>query len=296
MRGRSGTGARTRRARLSRLCRARGGISDEQAGDRSRAALSLLLRSDARQGRAAPRAAGGAAFSEFGLPNRRVESWHYTDLKAAMGRPAPLAAAARAASALPRAGSDSLRLVTLDGPSRMSRISPTSRRRRRASLRDALAQGAPHSCRARQRRYLRAGSDPRAQCGADAGRRGHSDPAGRGARPPIELATSAPRKTHSRPYASLVMLGAGAQATVSKRSARLRRRRAGQCALVLHWRQAHGSISSLISRAATIRRSESRRCSRISTRRRRSIPSRCSKARGCCAVRYSRGSTARRQR
>src|SRR3970282_185077 len=60
------------------------------------------------------RAAAWAAFSECGVTNRRVESWHYTDLKTAMGRPAPLATASRAALSLPRAH-DSLRLVTLDG-------------------------------------------------------------------------------------------------------------------------------------------------------------------------------------
>ena len=49
------------------------------------------------------RAAAWAAFSEFGLPNRRVESWHYTDLKAAMSKLAPLATASRAALSLPRA-------------------------------------------------------------------------------------------------------------------------------------------------------------------------------------------------
>ncbi|WP_292531591.1 Fe-S cluster assembly protein SufD [Methylocystis sp.] len=91
------------------------------------------------------RAAAWAAFSEFGLPNRRVESWHYTDLKTAMSRPAPLATASRAALSLPRAH-DSLRFVTLDGVFRpdLSDIARLPEGVVVQSLRDALAQGEPH--------------------------------------------------------------------------------------------------------------------------------------------------------
>ncbi|MGJ0505448.1 MAG: Fe-S cluster assembly protein SufD [Methylocystis sp.] len=91
------------------------------------------------------RAAAWAAFSEHGLPNRRLESWHYTDLKAAMSKPAPLATASHGALTLPRAH-DSLRLVTLDGVFRpdlsdMARLPEGVVAR---SLRDALAQGELH--------------------------------------------------------------------------------------------------------------------------------------------------------
>jgi Fe-S cluster assembly protein SufD len=91
------------------------------------------------------RAAGWAAFSELGLPSRRVESWHYTDLKAAMSRPAPLATASHAALSLPRAH-DSLRLVTLDGVFRpdLSDIERLPEGVAVQSLRDALAQGDLH--------------------------------------------------------------------------------------------------------------------------------------------------------
>ena len=92
--GRSGTCAGARRARLSGLHRARGGISDDQAGERSGSDAFLAFRRDARQGRAARCARpAGTAFSREGVPNRRVEAWHYTDLQTALGRPAPLATA-----------------------------------------------------------------------------------------------------------------------------------------------------------------------------------------------------------
>jgi len=61
-------------------------------------------------------------FEEAGLPTRRVEAWHYTDLRAALATAAPLAkapdaaaieAARRSLASLPRAGAT--RLVLLDG-------------------------------------------------------------------------------------------------------------------------------------------------------------------------------------
>ena len=39
------------------------------------------------------RAAAFARFAEAGLPTRRVEAWHYTDLRAAMADAAPILAA-----------------------------------------------------------------------------------------------------------------------------------------------------------------------------------------------------------
>ena len=83
-----------------------------------------------------PRRTAFERFAASGLPTRRVESWHYTDLRAAMNDAAPLAAApdraaiesARALLApLERAGA--ARLVTVNG-----RFSP--------ELSDALPAGA----------------------------------------------------------------------------------------------------------------------------------------------------------
>ena len=55
-----------------------------------------LVRQFAEQQRREPspaRAAAFARFAEAGLPTRRVEAWHYTDLRAAMADAAPLVAA-----------------------------------------------------------------------------------------------------------------------------------------------------------------------------------------------------------
>ena len=73
-------------------------------------------------GPGAERAAAFAAFAEVGLPTRRNEAWHYTDLRSAMAVAAPLAPApdagrieaARELLALrPKIGD--VRLVMLDG-------------------------------------------------------------------------------------------------------------------------------------------------------------------------------------
>lgn len=163
------------------------------------------------------RAAGWAAFSEFGLPNRRLESWHYTDLKSAMGKPAPLATASHAALSLPRAH-DSLRLVTLDGVFRpdLSDIARLPDGVAVRSLRDALTQGEPHvlsalasadigaqdSVLALNAALMQDGVVIEIAPGAKIGRA-------------IELATftsaEAAQSTYTR---ALVMLGEGAQATL----------------------------------------------------------------------------------
>lgn len=53
-------------------------------------------------------------FASTGLPNRRVEAWRYTDIKAALAHPAPLARATGAAHDFPRSH-DAVRFVVLDG-------------------------------------------------------------------------------------------------------------------------------------------------------------------------------------
>ncbi len=88
------------------------------------AETTLAEQFSASQG-AAPSAWRDAAFRRFeeaGLPTRRVEAWHYTDLRAALASAAPLAkapdaaaieAARRSLASLARAGGT--RLVLLDG-------------------------------------------------------------------------------------------------------------------------------------------------------------------------------------
>ena len=89
------------------------------------AAEATLARQFAAQEASAPsprRAAAFARFAKRGLPTRRIEAWHYTDLRSAMADAAPLApapdrAAIEAARAL-LAGRKRLgaaRLVLLDG-------------------------------------------------------------------------------------------------------------------------------------------------------------------------------------
>jgi Fe-S cluster assembly protein SufD len=95
------------------------------------------------QGAAGLRTAAWETFATKGLPNRRVESWHYTDLKAALARPAPLAIA-RGGVEVARAH-DSIRLVVLDGAFRpeLSDLAALPRGVTVQPLREALAQATP---------------------------------------------------------------------------------------------------------------------------------------------------------
>lgn len=63
------------------------------------------------------RSAAFARFAAAGLPNRRVEAWHFTDLRAAMEQALPLAAGAGPApkAALRGFGEAGVRLVFVDG-------------------------------------------------------------------------------------------------------------------------------------------------------------------------------------
>ncbi len=163
------------------------------------------------------RAAAWAAFSEFGLPSRRVESWHYTDLKTAMSRPAPLATASHAALSLPRAH-DSLRLVTLDGVFRpdLSDIARLPEGVAVQSLRDALAQGEPHVMSALASADIGA-QDPILALNAALMQDGVVVEIASGARigRAIELATLSSAEPAQSTYTrALVMLGEGAQANL----------------------------------------------------------------------------------
>ena len=81
-------------------------------------------------------------FSRIGLPNRRVESWHYTDLKSALRKPAPISTDARAEFSPPRLH-DSIRLALIDGTFRaeLSDLSQLPAGASAISLREALGQG-----------------------------------------------------------------------------------------------------------------------------------------------------------
>lgn len=163
------------------------------------------------------RATAWAAFSEFGLPNRRLESWHYTDLKSAMSRLAPLAIASHAAVSLPRAH-DSLRLVTLDGVFRpdLSDIARLPEGVTVQSLRDALTGGEPHVLSALASADIGA-QDPVLALNAALMQDGVVIEIAPGARieRAIELATFASAESAQSTYTrALVMLGEGADATL----------------------------------------------------------------------------------
>ena len=67
-------------------------------------------------GAAVERAAAFAAFEQAGLPHRRVEAWHYTDLRALMHEALPLVDAGLSADAIAAAGETLARATRLGGP------------------------------------------------------------------------------------------------------------------------------------------------------------------------------------
>ena len=94
------------------------------AGPRSTAESTLISQFEAQKelARSPERVAAFKRFAERGLPSRRVESWHYTDLRAAMADAAPLAPApdrptieGAARSLIGRRKVGAARLVLLDG-------------------------------------------------------------------------------------------------------------------------------------------------------------------------------------
>lgn len=173
---------------------------------------------EAAQSKGAPelRAAAWAAFAATGLPGRRVEAWRYTDLKAALARPAPIAAASRASVALPRAH-DAVRLVTLDGAFRpdLSDLNRLPEGVLAQSLREALAQGDAETMRALASADVGA-DDAMLALNAALMQDGVVLRVARGVAVPgaIELAsyfsTEAAQSTYTR---VLVVVGAGARAT-----------------------------------------------------------------------------------
>ncbi|QGM98712.1 Fe-S cluster assembly protein SufD [Methylocystis parvus] len=106
---------------------------------------ALLSLFDEMKGKGATglRQAAWESFAAKGLPNRRVEAWHYTDLKAALAKPAPIASVYAAALTLP-AKCGAIRLVTLDGVFRpdLSDLAALPEGVKAQPLREALGQGA----------------------------------------------------------------------------------------------------------------------------------------------------------
>ncbi len=89
------------------------------------------------------RAKAWGLFRREGLPNRRVESWHYTDLRAALRHVAPLAPAGAGETGAGAPSKGALKLVVADGAFRLdcSDLSGAPQGIAISSLREALAQG-----------------------------------------------------------------------------------------------------------------------------------------------------------
>ena len=150
------------------------------------------------------------AFAAAGLPHRRVEAWHYTDLRSLMREALPVA---------PKTGRDARSAI--DQPGTGGPAEPRrrpARHRRRHVRADALGPAAgwrhrPLAGRGARRRSARADRparcqgfrrrrrDPRTQRRDDAGRRRHRDRARRASCPtPIEIvyASARPRRPWPR--------------------------------------------------------------------------------------------------
>ena len=170
-------------------------------------------------------------FTEAGLPGRRIESWHYTDLRGLVREalpPAPEPDAATIAEARERltahAVPDAARVVVLDGTFRpeLSDLSPLPAGVTVTSVLDALAVRRSRSgprCGAEARRGR---VDPGAQRRLPAGRcddRGRGRHEGRGAVEIVLLLSGrAPAATYDRSY---LKLGAGATVKLIERHAAL---------------------------------------------------------------------------
>ena len=159
------------------------------------------------------------AFARAGLPNRRIEAWHYTDLRNLMRQALPLA---------PVPGTQSDRQAQRGAPRGCRRSAPRSRRwlsSRRScpaavpagvtvtSLAAALAEGEPALIESLGAAW--AGSrrrDHRAQCGSDAGRSRHRCRAGRRARSaaPYRLCERCAGACRASSRARWCVVGAGA--------------------------------------------------------------------------------------
>lgn len=180
------------------------------------AAFASLFEEMKGKGAATLREAAWESFSRMGLPNRRVEAWHYTDMKSALASPAPIAAGGVAAE-IARTH-DAVRLVTLDGAFRpdLSDLAALPAGVTAQPLREALGQGEAALM------ALVASADVQADDAMLALNAALMQdgvilrvPAGMAVERPIELSSlvsgEAPQSSFSR---SLVILGEGARATV----------------------------------------------------------------------------------
>lgn len=104
-------------------------------------ALAGAFESMKDKGAASLRKAAWESFARKGLPTRRVEAWHYTDLRAALRVVAPLGAPSTIAPSA-EAASDRIRLVLADGEFRLelSNIAALPAGVEILSLRDALSR------------------------------------------------------------------------------------------------------------------------------------------------------------
>lgn len=107
-------------------------------------ALASLFEQRKNDGAQDLRAQAWRAFAREGLPNRRVESWHYTDLRAALREIAPQAEQSRASASL-LARDDRLSFTVVDGAFAVepSMLAAAPAGVAISSLRGALAQGDP---------------------------------------------------------------------------------------------------------------------------------------------------------
>jgi Fe-S cluster assembly protein SufD len=186
------------------------------------AVLASLYEEMKGRGGASLREAAWIAFARKGLPNRRVESWHYTDLKAALAKPAGFAEPGATPALPPALG---VRLVTLDGVFRpdLSDLSALPDGVKIQPLREALAQGAPGIM------ALLASDDvitddPIVSLNAALMQDGVivRIPAGAIVAQPIELAAFTSGETaHAAVTRSLVVVGRDARATIVETSAAL---------------------------------------------------------------------------
>jgi Fe-S cluster assembly protein SufD len=175
-------------------------------------ALSSFFEMMKNEGARDMRAAGWFEFARKGLPNRRVESWHYTDLRGTLRTVAPLAEGAAVTAPLPT--TQNARLVLLDGAYRAD-LSDAPAGVTVLSLRDALAQG-DEEIMAALAPVSSGADDPLVSLNAALMQDGVVVRIAAGAKVdrPVEIASFASGAANSIFTRSLVIAGEGAQATI----------------------------------------------------------------------------------
>jgi Fe-S cluster assembly protein SufD len=177
-------------------------------------ALTSFFETLKKAGAADLRGAAWERFAGKGLPNRRVESWRYTDLKQALASVAPLAEGLRAAPELPKA--HGFRLVIVDGAYRADLSGAAAPAGVSVqSLRDLLASGDAAALKALAPEGV-GGEDAVLALNAALMEDGVAIRVAAGAQiaEPLEIYTLSSASAQSTFTRSLVMLGEGAKATV----------------------------------------------------------------------------------